>query len=147
MFNLTHFMKNFKGYMTLVTDTDADDPWGYAVVQQYEEYILDFIQSIAENFPPGYYSFHEFLNLCDNIGGKFMNYYYDELKKTELYKTITENETNKTMKNDLDQLMEDVPLFKKYKSSKKASKSPKKSSKSLKNAKSPKKALKSPKKG
>jgi hypothetical protein len=28
MFNLTHFMKNFKEYMTLVTDTDADDPWG-----------------------------------------------------------------------------------------------------------------------
>ena len=140
MFNLTHFMKNFKEYMTLVKDTDVDDPWGYPVIQEYEEYILYFIQSIAENFPPGYYTFHEFLNLCDNIGGELMNYYYDELKKTELYKTITENDTNKTMKDDLDQLMEDVPLFKKYKSSKKALKSPKKASKS------PKKALKSPKK-
>ena len=143
IFNLTHFMKNFKKYMELVKETNAHNPWGDALVQQYEKYILDFINLIYTKFPKGAYTFSDFLiffyNLLINfdkskkppINFEQMERYFNELENTDLYIS--------RMKSTLG----DAPQFKKHKLPKKSSKkTPKKSSK-----KTPKKSSKkSPKK-
>jgi hypothetical protein len=138
MFNLTHFMKNFKEYMELVKETDVHDPWDWSnpAVQQYEDYILDFKDFMKHNFPSGEYTyFDDFLFFCNHIGHKDMSDYFDELKKKRIYEKIMEN------------VKEDAPKFKTHKSSKKSSKKVSKKSHKKASKKSPKKASKkSPKK-
>ena len=88
MFNLTHFIQNFKEYMTLVKNTTLHDPWGIAAVEEYEKYILGFKDYITRNFPllPEYYTFSEFLIFCKYLGTQDMNDHFDILKKTDLIK-------------------------------------------------------------
>ena len=129
MFNLTHFMKNFKEYMELVSTND-NDPWGVATLDSYKEYIIKFKKSIVENFPRGAYTFFYFLYFCENIKVSDasnmidLNYlmpFYELLKQSEVCKIIVDNKTA-------------IPQFKKRKSPKKSSKkTPKKKSKSSKN--------------
>ena len=132
IFNLTHFIKNFEKYMELVekymklVETNDNDPWGFATLNLYNKYIINFKKSIVENFPPGAYSFVDFLHFCENIKVsdasnmidlKHLIPYYELLKKSEVCKIIVDDKTA-------------IPQFKKRKSPKKSSKkTPKKSSK------------------
>jgi hypothetical protein len=146
MFNLTHFMKNFKEYieeyMKLV-ETKDNDPWGFATLNSYKEYIIKFKKSIDENFPPGAYTFFDFLYFCENIKVSDasnmidLNHlmpFYELLKQSEVCKIIVDNKTA-------------IPQFKKRKSPKKsAKKTPKKSSKKTPKKSSKKSSKKTPKK-
>lgn len=142
MFNLTHFMINFKEYIRLISTPNPFDPWGYAAYKNYEGYILEFIKLIYSTFPEGAYTFSEFLIFIDKISHYFdkskmpqikfeqMKIYFNELENTDLYKSIMQS------------TLGDAPQFKKHKLPKKTSKkSPKKSPKKT-PKKSPKKSSK-----
>lgn len=51
MFNLTHFIKNFKKYIKL--SSNPGNSWGVAACMEYENYIRDFINLIYKEFPEG----------------------------------------------------------------------------------------------
>lgn len=53
MFNLTHFMINFKEYIRLISTANPSDAWGFAAYSNYEDYILQFINLIYSKFPWG----------------------------------------------------------------------------------------------